>query len=151
VLAVGKTVEAFDLHDSAIAAALRMGFDLIIDSISAGSVSEDRIKKFYVKEVDDLRERGGMAAVNIVSDAFNILSAVGLGSVDPLKVSQWFREEAERKWCSTASPRKDQRQADSNVPAWSYCVSTSATARSPRPDASFSMSWSRRAWCRAAA
>lgn len=96
VLGKRKTVENFDIHDPAIAAGLRMGFDLIIDAIVAGQLSEERIKKFYMKDDDELRERGGTVAVNVAHDAFGALSAEGLGSVDPLKVSQWWAEKGRK-------------------------------------------------------
>ncbi len=74
-----------------------MGFDLIIDAISTGPISEERMKRFILKDQDQLMERGGAVAVNIANDALNVLSGERLATIDPFKVSQWIKEEASRR------------------------------------------------------
>ena len=76
-------------------AALNVGFELIILAFK-GSLPEERVKQFWIHDIAKLRKGGGSEAANIAIDAFTTLTLAGLASIDPLALSQWMKDEAEK-------------------------------------------------------
>ena len=83
-------------------AALSIGFELIALGAIGGSLPEERIKKFWLRDIAELSKPGGEYdfggedAAKVAIDAFSTLTLAGLASVDPLALSQWFKDEAEK-------------------------------------------------------
>ena len=77
-------------------AALNVGFELIILAAFKGSLPEERVKQFWIHDIAKLRKGGGSEAANIAIDAFTTLTLAGLASIDPLALSQWMKDEAEK-------------------------------------------------------
>jgi hypothetical protein len=76
--------------------ALNVGFELIILGAFKGTLREERIKQFWIHDIAKLRKEGGSEAANIAIDAFTTLTLAGLASIDPLALSQWMKDEAEK-------------------------------------------------------
>ena len=57
---------------------------------------EERVKQFWIHDIAKLRKDGGSEAANIAIDAFTTLTLAGLASIDPLALSQWMKDEAEK-------------------------------------------------------
>ena len=86
-------------------AALSIGFELIALGAIGGSLPEERIKEFWLKDIAELSKQGSKyefdnegreESAKVAIDAFTTLTLAGLASVDPLALSQWFRDEAEK-------------------------------------------------------
>jgi hypothetical protein len=85
---------------------LNVGFELIILAALKGTLPEERVKQFWVQDIAKLRthadtdgflsERHDTDAANVAIDAFTTLTLAGLASVDPLALSQWIKDEAEK-------------------------------------------------------
>ena len=90
-----SVMDKLDLSDHL--AALNVGFDLIILAAFKGALKEERIKQFWLREVPELGKlRHGSKAANIAIDAFTTLTLAGLASIDPLALSQWIKDQAEK-------------------------------------------------------
>ena len=76
--------------------ALNVGFELIILAAFEGTLPEERVKQFWIHDIAKLRRDGGTEAANIAIDAFTTLTLAGLASIDPLALSQWMKDEAEK-------------------------------------------------------
>jgi hypothetical protein len=76
--------------------AVNIAFELIILAAFKGALPEERIKQFWLRDIAVLSRQGGEGAANIAIDAFTTLTLAGLASVDPLALSQWIKDEAER-------------------------------------------------------
>jgi hypothetical protein len=76
--------------------ALNVGFELIILAAFKGSLPEERVRQFWIHDIAKLRRDGGTEAANIAIDAFTTLTLAGLASIDPLALSQWMKDEAEK-------------------------------------------------------
>ncbi len=79
--------------------ALNLGFELIISAAFKGALSEERVRQFWIQDLAELsagKKRSDSEAANVAIDAFTTLTLAGLASVDPLKLSQWIRDEAEK-------------------------------------------------------
>ena len=56
----------------------------------------DRVHWRWIHDIAKLRRDGGTEAANIAIDAFTTLTLAGLASIDPLALSQWMKDEAEK-------------------------------------------------------
>jgi hypothetical protein len=74
------------------AAAVNEGVSLIIEAVSSGGLSEDRVKRFWVEDI--VRHKDQLAC-DALSAAFNVLANARLAPMpDPMKMSRWIRESS---------------------------------------------------------
>ncbi|HEX2446639.1 MAG TPA: hypothetical protein VHK26_00430, partial [Methyloceanibacter sp.] len=74
--------------------ALNLAFELLILGAIKGRLSEKRIKQFWIQDIPRLDKKSGDSQVAI--DAFTTLTLAGLASIDPLKLTQWMKGEADQ-------------------------------------------------------
>ena len=92
---LGRRFSTFGEYDLAKhVEALNLGFELIMLGALKGPLPEERVKQFWIYDIPKLDKKRGDS--NVAIDAFTTLTVAGLASLDPLKLSQWLRDEAKK-------------------------------------------------------